>query len=183
MAVTWRRTTSLAKPGLSWGATRIYQSKDRGETWTQIASFTPATWGSLFWHAGALYHMAFTGDPGSVVMRRSSDHGRTWTEPKDAESGVLFTGGYHSAPVPVVVHNGRIWRAAEEIVNDLKWPRHFEAVMLSAPADGDLLEAANWTRSSGVVFDAEWLPGRRPGWLEGNAVVTPEGNLVNMLRG
>jgi len=50
---------------------------------------------------------------------------------------------------------------------------------MSAPADVDLLKAENWTMSNRLDFDQEW-PGR--GWLEGNVVVTPDNNLVNILR-
>ena len=53
---------------------------------------------------------------------------------------------------------------------------------MSAPEDADLLDAANWRRTNGTVFDPKWYNGRRPGWLEGNVVVTPEGTLANILR-
>lgn len=172
----------FGKSGPNLRETHVYASHDRGETWTPLASFPAATWGSLFVHRGNLYHMAITDEPGNVVIRRSFDGGRTWSDPKDAHTGVLLSGKFHSAPVPVVAYGGRLWRAVEETVNDRKWPRHFGALMLSAPVDADLLEAANWTRTNCIVFDPAWLPGRRPGWLEGNAVVTPEGGVANVLR-
>jgi hypothetical protein len=81
-----------------------------------------------------------------------------------------------------VVHAGRVWRALEEIVTDRGWPRDFGAMVISAPDDADLLDAASWTRSNSIGFDDTWIPGRRPGWLEGNVVVTPEQGLINFLR-
>ena len=169
-----------AGPGLR--QTHVYQSRDQGASWMPLSHLPNATWGTLFVHQEALHYMGIFDEPGNVVIRRSADGGRTWTEPKDTDSGLLFTGKFHSAPVPVVVQAGRIWRTVEEVVNDEKWPRHFAALMLSAPVGADLLKASSWTRSNGLVFDGSWLPGRRPGWLEGNAVVTPEGGISNLLR-
>lgn len=172
----------FGKTGPDQRAGRIFASHDRGQHWTQLAQLPDTTWGSLFVHAGALYWLSITEEYGNVTLRRSTDGGKTWTTPADAAHGLLFKGKFHCAPTPVVEHGGRIWRAVEEVVNDQLWPRHFASLVLSAPADADLLDAHNWTRSNGIVFDASWLPGRRPGWLEGNVVVTPDGGLVNLLR-
>jgi len=172
----------FGKKGEELDDTWIYVSSDRGATWSQTVRLSHVTWGTLFVHRGALYHMGITHEYGDVVIRRSDDGGRTWTEPVDARHGRIFQGSFHSAPVPVVVHGGRVWRAVEEVVNDRKWPRHFAAVVVSAPADADLLDAKNWIRTNGIVFDESWLPGDRPGWLEGNAVVGPDGEMLNILR-
>jgi hypothetical protein len=84
--------------------------------------------------------------------------------------------------VPVVVHRGRIWRAVEERANDEPWPLHFATRVASAAEDSDLLNAKNWQLTNATRFDPTWYNGRRPGWLEGNVVVTPEGGLANILR-
>jgi hypothetical protein len=55
-------------------------------------------------------------------------------------------------------------------------------MMLSAPVDADLLDAANWTISNALAGDAKWLDGKFNGWLEGNAVADPDGRVVNVLR-
>ena len=62
------------------------------------------------------------------------------------------------------------------------WGSHFRAFMLSVPADADLLKASNWTCSNRLARDPTWLDGKFGGWLEGNAVVTPAGTVVDLLR-
>ena len=54
--------------------------------------------------------------------------------------------------------------------------------MLSAPLDADLLDRDSWTMSERLGRNPDWLDGRFGGWLEGNAVVTPQGHIVNVLR-
>jgi hypothetical protein len=54
--------------------------------------------------------------------------------------------------------------------------------MLSVPADADLLNATNWTFSNFLPRDPAWLGGQFNAWLEGNAVVAPDGHMVDVLR-
>lgn len=162
--------------------THVYASVDRGVTWRRVAEIRGQAWFTLFVHRGALYLHGTAARYGDLTIRRSVDGGRTWTEPRDARSGLLLRGRFHGAPVPVVVHGGRLWRAVEERVNDESWPLHFSAVVVSAPEEADLLDAANWTRTNGLRFEPGWYNGRRPGWLEGNVVVTPQDGLANFLR-
>ena len=130
----------------------------------------------MFLHRGALYILGTSQQYGSIVIRRSLDGGFTWTHPKDEASGFLFRGGayhdppnYHCAPVPVVAHEGRLYRAFEDC--DPPGWGNFQAGVISAPVDADLLDAANWTMSEKLPFDQAWIPrglGRgagEPGWL------------------
>lgn len=162
--------------------TRVYASRDRGVSWTRISEIRGHAWFSLFVHDGVLYSHGTASRYGDLVIRRSADGGRTWSQPRDGRSGLLQRGRFHGAPVPVVVHAGRIWRAVEERVNDEGWPLHFASLVVSAAADADLLDARNWIRSNGIRFQPAWFNGRRPGWLEGNVVVASGGRLVNLLR-
>lgn len=163
--------------------TRVFRSDDKGKTWKQISKIDGAFWSSLFLHRGALYLLGSTKEYGDLVIRRSTDGGVTWTEPKDDKTGLISAGGrYHCAPVPVVVHKGRIWRGFEDAQGPGGWGSHFRAFMLSAPEDAELLNAASWTFSNRIARDPSWLDNKFGGWLEGNAVVTPDGKMVDILR-
>lgn len=174
------RSPQHPDPDETSSLTRIFTSKDRGLTWTYLTD-VKAFWSSLFVHRGALYLIGPSKVYGDVMIIRSLDGGRTWTEPTK-QSGLLIANGglYHTAPTPVVEHNGRLWRAMEEKTR--KGSHGFSAFMMSAPVDSDLLNPASWTASNRVVSDKAWLDGKFVDWLEGNAVVTPDGSIVNRLR-
>ncbi len=163
------------------GTSTILASRDRGATWQKIADLPDLKWSSLFVHRGALYYFGVTAAKGRIVIHRSPDGGRTWTSPQSATTGLLADGHYGCGPTPTVVHEGRLWHAFEEY-GDAPTPRNFRAFMMSAPAEADLLDAANWTRTNAIGFEREWLNVRAPSWLEGNAVVTREGRIANLLR-
>lgn len=162
---------------------RLFRSPDRGATWQPVTELSCLFWQNLFVHRGAVYLMGTDKHHGRIVIRRSTDGGRTWTKPRDARSGLLTSRGeYHTAPVPVVEHRGRLWRAFEDASNGTQWGERYSAGMLSVPVDADLLVATNWTFSNFLRRDPKWLGGQFGAWLEGNAVVTPEGGLVDILR-
>ncbi|QNN21924.1 exo-alpha-sialidase [Planctomycetales bacterium ZRK34] len=162
--------------------TRVFRSEDRGRTWRQVAEVKPAFWSKLFVHRGKLYLMGPTAHHGDLVIRRSDDGGATWTQPTDAKHGLLAEGQYHTAPMPMLIHNGRIWRAIEDATNGRKWGARYSPMVFSAPVDADLLDAASWTHTNFIKIDPTWLGGKFNAWLEGNAVVTPDGHIVDILR-
>lgn len=163
--------------------TRVFRSSDNGSSWTAASVVNGAFWSTLFVHRDALYLLGSTKEYGDTVIRRSNDGGFTWTTPSTAATGLLAGGGqYHCAPMPVISHDGRLWRAMERRVPASGWGTNFCAGMLSVPENADLLDAANWTISNLLPSDTAWLGGKFGGWLEGNAVVEPGGNLVNILR-
>lgn len=167
-------------PGSAADTTTLFQSPDRGQSWTKWATVSGQYWSTLFVHHGDLYLIGTSQEYGDVVLRRSRDGGRTWTQPQDGRSGLLLTGGqYHCAPVPVVAHAGRIWRAMERREPPVGWAEHFSAFVLSVPEEADLLDARQWRVTQSLRYNLRW-----PfcGWLEGNVVVTPSGDLVDMLR-
>lgn len=70
----------------------------------------------------------------------------------------------------------------------MEWGAGFQAGVISAPADADLLDADNWTMSNKIPYDPAWIPGEwnpdqaaAPGWREGNMVVAPDGQLWNIM--
>lgn len=173
----------LFGPGSTLNRTRVFTSKDRGASWTKRAEIEGQWWSSLFTHQGTLYLIGTSRQEGFAVIRRSTDGGQTWTTPADGKTGLLLADGkYHCAPVPVVVHQGRLWRAMEDAMGPGGWGKQFHSFMMSAPVTADLLETANWTFSDRLGYDPAYLEGDFGGWLEGNAVVAPDGRIVNILR-
>ena len=170
-------------PGNQGDRTLVFRSADQGKTWERAADLTGQWWSGLFVHRGQLYLLGTSKAYGQCVIRRSTDGGRTWTEPRDERTGVLLAEGkYHTSSMPVVVHAGRIWRAMEDGDGPGGWGSHFRAFVMSAPENADLLVASNWTTTNRLGRDPAWLDGRFGGWLEGNAVLTPEGKIVDFLR-
>ncbi len=177
--------------------TDIYRSEDDGATWQQVCSLVGAFWGVFFETGDALYHISISREYGDVVIRRSNDCGFTWSVPRDEHSGVLFPGGprrqrpnYHfGGTTPVLIHNGRIYKACEDFCDERDggfWHADaFREMVISAPVDADLLEAANWRCSNDIAFETEKYPDiacPESGWLEGNILVRPDGSLCNMMR-
>lgn len=170
-------------PGATNTDSFVYESTDQGATWTRIAELHGQIWSNLFVWDNVLYimgtdHCDRSGGRlnGRMVIRRSLDAGRTWTQPRDASTGLLSDhDGYHTAPVPVIHHRGRMWRAMEyaPVPERLQW----RSLVLSAPADADLLDRSAWTLSEMLAH-----PESRTQWIEGNMAVSPDRTLVNVLR-
>jgi hypothetical protein len=163
--------------------TSVFRSSDHGRTWKKVSEIGGAFWSSLFVHRGVLYLLGTDRHHGNILIRRSTDGGTNWTIPTDSTNGLLRDNGeYHCAPVPVIEHGGRLWRAFEWRNPPVAWGINYRAGMLSAAVDADLLKAANWTSSNFLPSNRTWNGGDMGAWLEGNAVVTPEGQLVDILR-
>ena len=180
---TYLASHDIFGPGSEYSKSMVYASSDRGETWERICEVSGAFWCSLFAHRDAVYLMGADGRFGNLIIRRSDDAGRHWTDPVDGKSGLLRSdGGYHTAPMPVVEHKGRLWRAFEDLRPGRKWGEHFRAFVMSAPVEADLLDENSWTFTNALAGDMSWLEGKFGGWLEGNAVVSPQGTIVDVLR-
>jgi hypothetical protein len=62
------------------------------------------------------------------------------------------------------------------------WGGNYCAGVMSAPVRADLLIATNWTFSDFLPSSRRWNGGDMAGWLEGNVVVTPAGQVLDILR-
>jgi len=154
--------------------TRVFRSTDRGRTWSKSAELQDQFWSNLFLHRSKLYLMGTTFEYGRIVIRASSDGGRTWTGANYLTPAV----NYHTAPTPIAIHRGRIWRAME-FHPPGPWGR-FEAFVLSAPVKADLLDPRSWTLSDRLPYPKDQSEGKT--WLEGNTIVGRDGTLYDILR-
>ena len=173
--------------------TSVYRSSNEGGTWINVTHVANAFWSNLFKHKGAVYLLGTSQQYGSIVIRRSEDNGNTWTHPKDGKNGLLFRGGpfrqppnYHCAPVPILRKNGLIYRAFEDC-DPCQWGTGFQSLVISADENADLMDASSWTMSNKISYDPAWTPKEwgkleRAGWLEGNVIESPDGEVWNILR-
>ncbi|MCW5962974.1 MAG: exo-alpha-sialidase [Bryobacterales bacterium] len=119
--------------------------------------------------------MGTTYEYGRAVIRQSTDDGLTWSAP----SYLTEDTGYHTAPVPIAIHGGRIWRGMEYHPPG-RWG-YFEAMVMSAPVEANLMDPANWRFSHRLPYPKQQA-GEGEHWLEGNVVVNPKGDLRLLLR-
>lgn len=168
-------------PQHEFGRTYLFASEDGGASWYSIGNVDEQSTSTLFVHRGKLYLMGL--GKRAIVLQRSDDGGRSWTEPHDDQSGLILSGHrFTTAPTPIVECDGRLWRALEVAEPPGRWARDFHAFTMCAPVDVDLLRADNWTTSNRIAPESSWLDGSFVGWLEGNAVGCPDDKVVNVLR-
>ncbi|GAB3416532.1 sialidase family protein [Niabella aquatica] len=162
--------------------TEIFESADKGQSWKKIAELNQF-WSGLFVHKSKLYLMGTRNGEGDCVIRRSADGGHTWTNPVDEKTGLLIPAregiGYHTSSMPVLDAKGKLWRGMEEVKPGGPWGG-FKAFVMSVKENRDLLYAKNWTVSNKLQMDKDL--GKGAEWLEGNAVMDPDGNVVDILR-
>jgi hypothetical protein len=74
------------------------------------------------------------------VIARSDDDGVTWTP-----ATMILPGSFQTAPTPVVVVNGTLYRTMEDSSVGVG------ALLMWARADADLLSPASWSRSTALA--------------------------------
>jgi hypothetical protein len=162
--------------------TRVYHSVDHGSSWKQIAKIDGLFWSSIFEHRGRVYMIGTHHHHGALVVYMSHDQGNTWTSPNNGKTGLIREGNWHTAPVPVIVHDGRLWRAVEDGDGPGGWGEKYRPRVMSIGVDGDLLNADQWTITNPIARDNGWLGGTFWCVLEGNVVVDRHGVVRNILR-
>jgi hypothetical protein len=88
--------------------------------------------------------------------------------------------------VPILRKDERLFRAFEDCT-PCQWGTGFQSLVISVGADADLLDSSSWIMSNKLPYDPSWTPEEwgileRPGWLEGNVVESPGGEIWNILR-
>lgn len=163
--------------------TLVFRSEDGGATWRYVTDIFPCFWGKLFVHRGVLYMLGVSNEYGDLLIGCSQDEGYTWSTPTVILRGAACARemGNHRAPMVILHSHGRLWTGSEYGA----WPKkRFADTLLSIAEADDLMVAENWRLTEYVDLDARW-PGIVPGIagaIEGNAVETPEGDVVDFLR-
>ncbi|MGI6706534.1 MAG: sialidase family protein [Clostridia bacterium] len=178
----------LASHDIYWGEeaqnlSKVFISRDEGKSWSYLSDVYPCFWGKLFVHRGVLYMLGTSTEYGALLLFSSKDGGESWSSPIEILSGgSREKGGPHKAPMPILESYGRLWTAID--YGSWSIGGHASGVA-SVPVDVDLMDPMNWTVSPFLPYDSRWpgtIQGGSPGLLEGNVVMTPEGDLVNFLR-
>ena len=160
----------LFDSGTNCDTTRVFLSKDRGLTWTHQATIVGQFWSTIFQHKGVLYLFGPQRQGGNLIIRKSTDFGKTWTEPTDAAHGLIREGKYGGTPNAPVVYKGRIWIAQSG------------TKVASAPADSDLMNAKSWAVKGGIPAShgEKHFGDRWQGWSEAQVVASPRTGVVLM---
>lgn len=158
--------------------TYVFGSSDAGQTWKPLSIVSDQRMSTLFVHRNELYLLGTDRPYGNLVIRKSSDSGKTWTTPRDEKTGLLSSQGlYHTSPVPVTLHQGRLWRSIDRFKE-----KTFQSRVISAAEDADLLDASNWRNSNSIAATSDVLGGQKDRIFQGNIVSKPDGTLVCLQR-
>ncbi len=173
------------------GTTYFYQSTDGGAHFELLSRIPTFGLPSVFEAGGAMYMIGNHAETGSwdrIVVVKSTDGGRTWTDPSDgmlpsAGDGTLVSG----ASSPALVHNGFVYRAFEDRTDSWSVDR---AYIVSAPVDANLLNPDSWTVSSKLPFSKNQFVNDPNGTdiartvyvEEGCAILGADGCIYDMLR-
>jgi len=162
--------SDLLPPAETTGTTYVFRSSDQGQTWTDL---TPTPMmdmkrGSLFAFGGDVFLWGYTAAPGSIVIRRSSDGGSSWTVPVDGTTGLLETGTFGGTPHDPVVHAGRLWTAVAG------------KRLMSVATNRDFLDATRWSGPSAAADTDSGPLGPGLTITEAQIVASPETGVVVM---
>jgi len=174
-------------PGHPQNVSVIMRSDSRGKYWRYLTDLMPCFWPTLFMHKDALYAIGVSNEYGDLLIGRSDSEGLGWSTPTVISRGSCFSGEYgiHKGAVPVLRAHGRLWIAIEYGA----WQRRgqkgsFASGVYSIDENADLLDAENWQCTGFLQYDPAW-PGADEdavGAIEGNLVLSPEGEVLNILR-
>lgn len=172
--------------GPQQGLTILYTSADEGETWSFLNELYPLFWAKFFVHQGKLFVIGLLRLYGDLVVSCSEDEGATWREPTILMHGDNgYQAGMHQNVTPVLRYGGRIYTGIECGSWGQRNSRAFGHMLLSAPAECDLMAKENWEFTPMAFFDpakAELPTAEYVTAMEGNAVAGPDGEIYCLLR-
>ncbi|MBR2459761.1 MAG: exo-alpha-sialidase, partial [Clostridia bacterium] len=102
--------------GAPQNLTLIYRSDDDGETWSYVSELFPCFWGKMFIYNGELYMLSVSTEYGDLLIGRSTDGAKTFTEPVvllRGGNGKKGIAGVHKNPEPMFEFGGRLWGTIE----------------------------------------------------------------------
>ncbi len=126
---------------------QIAESSDGGHTWEPTAQL-PYNAAVPWEHEGALYLFAHPKGTGGyreddLMLLRSDDAGRTWSEPV-----MLFEGHFWNVQTGMAVRDGWLyWSADDEVAKPARGPR-----VVAGNLSADLMDPKSWRISNHVPF-------------------------------
>jgi hypothetical protein len=154
-------------------------------------------WGKIFTYGSDVYLLGVSNYPnGNISISKSTDNGNTWSIPVNVipylEKGFVHTSS------SLIIKDGYLVSAFEIMENTGVWSGWHKSVLAFGNLS-NLMSPSNWSLSNQVAFNASSYPvtigtngtdTKRPatavtaskGWLEGNIIAKPSGNLMILLR-
>lgn len=174
------------------GQTFLVRSRDEGKTWSLGREMRHLTspqhddegvyWQALYRDDSLLYSMGAASISGPLVIRRSEDHGNSWTVVDETQGRLLPPeNGKTWACGPLVLTDTRGCWAVLENQRSARWADN-QIKVLHAKSGSVLLRASSWQSSNVLTGDPSWLEGSFRGWLEASPLVTREGKMLATLR-
>ncbi|MBI3970901.1 MAG: exo-alpha-sialidase [Chloroflexi bacterium] len=173
-------TFGKAMPREQWRC-HVAVSDDDGRTWREtgtVENFWASPYVSAGYRAG-MYLIGCRGSYADAVICYSPE-GERWSAP-----ATLLVGRYATAPTPLVVRQGRLYKAMEERSAG-GFRVGFRPLLLSAAIDDDLMDATVWSSTPPLGYPGDpdkfrfglYHPGSEPpwpaesgSWLEGNPML------------
>ncbi len=174
----------LYDKGAPQNLTLIFRSDDGGENWYHFTEIFPCFWGTLFLHRGEVYMLGTSTEYGDLLVGKSEDGGKTWPSPVVLQRGACNRSGpgWHKSSGHVTEYRGRLWCAIDYGSHALGG---HASSLASVSADSDILNPDRWTFTEPLPYDPSWpgaSVGDTRGFIEGNAIESPDGKIYNFLR-